>query len=398
MVLFGEVPPTAGLPLKLQDWLPTRHDLVTEVAEMFGLPPLQLECSGTAALVLALETLKKIPKNKGRNEVIIPGFNCPLVVLAIAFCGLKPRLCDTIKDGFDFDFDQLETLLGDRTLCVVPTHIGGQMADVVAAATLAHRYGAYVIEDAAQALGSSAGASGDIVFFSLAVGKGLTLFEGGLITAKDKNMRQALTSTHKAMVRKNVLAETKKLIELFVLTIAYRPFLLSWFYGKPRRKHLMLGNLEQAVGDIFNSAIPIHTVSLMRAKRGARAVRRLPDFLQQTKYQAISRIEKIKKIPSLKVLQGMNELANTWPFISVLMPDVESCDRVLDKLWKEPIGVTRLFIHPLNGYDYLAPYLLMQTETPNAKDLADRMLTISNSLWLADEDFDIICHQLREAI
>lgn len=398
MVLSDEVPPTAGLPIRFSDWLPTKRDLVVDIATMFGLPPLTLECSGTAAFVVALETLKRMPENQGRSEVIIPAFNCPLMVLAIAHCGLTPRLCDTAIDGFDFDFHKLASLLSDKTLCVIPTHIGGQLADTAAARKLARKYGAYIIEDGAQALGSSAGKLGDIAFFSLAVGKGLTLFEGGLLTAQDPALRQAIAATHQAIVAKDVLFETRRLIELFGLTIAYRPSLLKWAYGQPRRKALAQGNPERAVGDIFDSLIPIHRVSLLRAKRGARAAQRLPDFLRQTEAQAARRIDKLEQMTGLQVLRGMESEKNTWPFIAVQMPDKTSRDRALDKLWPTPFGVTRLFIHALNGYDYLAPYLHEQAATPHAQNLAERMLTISNSLWLKDDDFDFICRHLREAI
>ena len=125
-----EIPPTAGLPMLWQDWLPTKRQLTDDIAQLFNLPPLILECSGTACLIVALKTLAKMPENSGRNEVIIPAYNCPLVVLAVVHCGLKPRLCDTAINHFDFDFDCLEKLLSEKTLCVLPTHICGQLENV----------------------------------------------------------------------------------------------------------------------------------------------------------------------------------------------------------------------------------------------------------------------------
>lgn len=398
MFSSGEIPPTAGLPMFWRDWLPTKRALTKDIAELFSLPPLILECSGTAALIVALTTLAKMPENSGRTDVIIPAYNCPLVVIAVVHCGLTPRLCDITPDHFDFDYNCLEQMIGQNTLCVLPTHIGGQLANVKKCCELAHPKGAYVIEDAAQALGSSAGTIGDIAFFSLAVGKGLTLFEGGLLTAKDPALRQAIKQTHDEIVKKRPLFEAKRLVELLGYSIFYRPCLLGIAYGVPRRKELAKKKFEEAVGDVFDLEIPFHEVSKFRAHRGANAALRLNEFLKNTNEQAITRIAKLEELSPIKVLKKQHGHKNIWPFLSIIMPNRESRDRALEKLWPSPYGVTRLFIHSLNGYDYLRPLLGKQNNTPNADNLADRMLTISNSLWLHDKEFDLICDVLQKSI
>lgn len=398
MKKWSEIPPTAGLPMLWQDWLPTTKKLCSTLSELLDLPELLLECSGTASLIIALKTLAGMPENKGRNEVIIPAYNCPLVVLAIAYCNLKVKLCDIQHDHFDFDFDCLEKLLDEKTLAVIPTHIGGQLADVEKCTKMAKQHGIFVIEDGAQALGSSAGKIGDIVFFSLAVGKGLTLFEGGLLTARDEKLRTALKNTHKRIVKSHFFFELRRVIELFGYFIAYRPKLLPVFYGLPRRKELKKGNIEEAVGDVFDSDIPIHKVSHFRIGRGANEVHRLQTFLDETTKQAQPRIKKLENIPSLRVIKGREGQKSIWPFITVMMKDEKSRDRALQTLWPSPYGVTRLFVHSLGQYDYLRPYLGDDFYTPNADDFAARMLTISNSLWLDDDMFDKILVTLEKSI
>jgi dTDP-4-amino-4,6-dideoxygalactose transaminase len=92
----------------------------------------------------------------GRSEVVAPAYTCPLVALAIAQCGLQLRLCDLRADALDMDPVCLQRLCSDRTLAVLPTHLCGRVADVDAALQCARAVGAYVIEDAAQALGRAA--------------------------------------------------------------------------------------------------------------------------------------------------------------------------------------------------------------------------------------------------
>ncbi|MBS0508758.1 MAG: DegT/DnrJ/EryC1/StrS family aminotransferase, partial [Proteobacteria bacterium] len=147
------VPPTAGLPLTAADLRPWgSDDLAGALARWLGVPAVQLECSGTSALMVALAALKQLAP--ARNEVVIPAYTCPLVPLAIAASGLQPRLCDLRPDVPDMDGGQLRALCGERTLAVLPTHLCGRVADVPAALACARAVGAYVIEDAAQALGA----------------------------------------------------------------------------------------------------------------------------------------------------------------------------------------------------------------------------------------------------
>ncbi|CAM1634248.1 DegT/DnrJ/EryC1/StrS family aminotransferase [Bartonella apis] len=394
----GEIPPTAGLPMVWHDWLPTKKELCSNLSELFNLPPLILECSGTASLIVALQTLANMPKNEGRRDVIIPAYNCPLVVLAIAHCNLTVKLCDTAKNSFDFDFDCLDKLVDEKTLAIVPAHIGGQLADVKKCVQMAHKKGAYVIEDGAQALGSAAGKAGDIAFFSLAVGKGLTVYEGGLLTSSNDEIRLALKETHKKIVKPRVFFELKRISELLGYSIVYRPRLLSLAYGMPRRKELAAGNIEEAVGDVFDDDIPVHLVSRFRMKRGANAASRLKPFLEDIEKQAQRRIDKLAEIPSVTVVKGIDDEGAIWPFIMVLFNTGEERDKALETLWPSPYGVTRLFVHALPDYSYLEPHFNSHFSPPNARDFTARMLTISNSPWLDDETFDKIVTTIARSV
>ncbi|MCL2340904.1 MAG: DegT/DnrJ/EryC1/StrS family aminotransferase, partial [Proteobacteria bacterium] len=149
-----ELPPTAGLPLLWSDYCRRPGQSFAEgLGQWPGLPEPILTCSGTAALVVALKTLRR--RHPDRNTVIAPAYNCPLVPLATRLVpGLHAVVCDTVAAGIDLDPQQLAGLCNERTLAVIPAHLGGRVADVREAAAIAARHGAYVIEDAAQALGA----------------------------------------------------------------------------------------------------------------------------------------------------------------------------------------------------------------------------------------------------
>lgn len=392
---YYEIPPTAGLPTKWRDWLPCHNDLALQVSQLFKLPPLQLTCSGTAALVIALTTLKRNAPE--RHYVIIPAYTCPLVALAIHHCGLKIKLCDLSSHSFDFDFGQLASLMDEQVLAVIPTHLGGRVADIARAVALAKPYNITIIEDAAQALGAQVGIYGDIVFYSLAAGKGLTLYEGGLLTSRHEQLHNQLEQTAKTIIPRDRKWELTRTLELFGYTLLYNPFGLYFAYGNPKRKSLKQHQLIEAVGDDFDFDLPLHKVSHFRQNVASNSVKRLPQFIQDTTQQALSRVNQLQQIRGLQVLTDNEGQQGTWPFMMVILPTGKIRDDILQALWAGPLGITRLFIHALSDYTYLES-IVPKTSAPNAQNLANQMLTISNSLWLNDDQFQFICQIIEKHI
>ena len=390
---LSEVPPTAGLPLRLNDFMGGYESVGDAVANLFDTPPLQYECSGTVCLLITLLTLRR--RHPDRDRVIVPAYTCPLVVLAIHEAGLQTVACDVRAGHFDLDTECVATLLDERTLAVLPTHLGGRLADVDGIVAVARKFGAYVIEDAAQALGAnlhgrSVGLAGDAGFFSLAAGKGLTTYEGGLLLTRDEQLREEIAWTSAQVLKSQPFWELRRLVEFLSYGIFYRPSLLRVVYGWPRRRALDRGDPIAAVGDRFRSNFPRHHAGRWRGTVAARASNRLPEFLKICSAQARRRLERLERIETLRVLQdppGMG--VGTWPMLMVVMANQACRDRVLQRLWRLPLGVTRLFIHVLPDYPELAGRFA-DTDVPNARDLASRMLTISNSPWLCDEDFEKI--------
>ena len=85
-----ELPPTAGLPLRLGDLRPGAATLATDIAAQLDTPPLQLECSGTASLLIALTALHELQPQ--RRRVVVPAYTCPLVAIAVQQAGLELQL------------------------------------------------------------------------------------------------------------------------------------------------------------------------------------------------------------------------------------------------------------------------------------------------------------------
>lgn len=387
-----EVPPTAGLPLRLKDLLPPwENDFPGEIADFLGVPEVGLECSGTASLIVILQTLQRL---SGRRKVIVPAYTCPLVALAVAHCGLHLVVCDVAPDSFELATEQLPSLCDGDTLALIPTHLGGRIADLGPVLAVARATGAFVVEDAAQALGArndgeSVGLAGDAGFFSFAAGKGLSIFEGGAWVARDSALRAELARTSLSLIPSAPLFETGRCLQLLGLAAFYRPLLLPYVYGMPLRRALKRNDPTEAVGDMFSPDIPLHRVSAWRRAVGSRALSRLPDFQAALTRQAAERLARLSGLAGLTVLADAPGCQGVWPFLMLLLPSRASRDAVLDELWGSGLGVTRLFVHALPDYDYLRPWVAAQ-DCPNARDFAARSLTLSNSPWLDAAGFERI--------
>ena len=396
------LPPTAGLPLQWADLLPWgAGDFAEQLATWLGVHRVQLECSGTSALMVALRSLKRLRPE--RNEVIAPAYTCPLVALAIAQCGLQLRLCDLRVDALDMDAACLRQLCSKQTLALLPTHLCGRVADVDAALQCARAVGAYVIEDAAQALGArcegqSVALKGDVGFFSLAVGKGLSTFEGGVLITRDAVLLDVLSAVG-ADTKFNLLWELRRSVELLGYAALYRPAGLRMAYGKPLEHALSRGNWVEAAGDDFDDFIPQHRLGAWRQAVGSKALRRLSAFQQQTAEQAKARVAQLRAC-GLEVLDDIAaDSQGVWPVILLRLPSQKARDAVLQAHWGDGSGLSLPFVHVLPDYGCYDHVLdaARRDDVSRARDWAQRLLAISNSPWLDDVRFARVLANIQAA-
>ncbi len=396
-----ELPPTAGLPLYWRDVLPRRGDgdLETTLRPILGIDDMQVVCSGTAALVIALTTLSR---NSTRGEVIVPAYTCPLVALAVSHCGLRLRVCDLAGDGLALDQDMLSSLCGPRTLAVVPTHLGGRVVALGPARECAARAGAHVIEDAAQALGARhadgtpVGMLGDVGFYSLAAGKGLTMYEGGLLVSRHPELRAQMRAVASEILSAWPLWELRRSIELLGYAAFYRPRRLQWVYGMGLRRALRRRDIEAAAGDTWAPRIPLHRVGRWRRATAARAAVRLPAHLAALEQQASRRIVQLQRIPGVEAIADTPGARGVWPVLMLCMRQRASRDAVLEQLWGEGVGLGIPFARALPDYAALHD-VIPQVAVPNARDFAARVLAVSNTPWLDDATFMRIVNVIEQA-
>ena len=142
--------------------------------------------SATAALELAALLLEITPG----DEVVMPSFTFVSTANAFVLRGGVPVFVDVRRDTLNLDEALVEEAISDRTKAVVPVHYAGIPCEMDAINAVAARHDVAVIEDAAQALGSTyrgepAGSLGQLAAVSFHETKNVTSAEGGALLVND---------------------------------------------------------------------------------------------------------------------------------------------------------------------------------------------------------------------
>lgn len=156
--------------------------------------------SGSDALLLALMAIDIEPG----DYVITSPFTFFATAGAISRLGAIPIFIDIEHDSFNIDPEKIREFLEgksglakklqipiEKIKAIIPVHLYGQMADMDLIMEIAKEYDLFVIEDAAQSIGSKykgrdAGTIGDFGCFSFFPSKNLGAYgDGGLITVKN---------------------------------------------------------------------------------------------------------------------------------------------------------------------------------------------------------------------
>ncbi|MFZ0499894.1 MAG: DegT/DnrJ/EryC1/StrS aminotransferase family protein [Steroidobacteraceae bacterium] len=166
-------------------WLasgPNVNKLEAALSEYFGGRSVRTQIHATASLEHAL----LVAGIGAGDEVITPAMSFVATANVIVRVGARPVFVDVGLDSRNIDFDQVEAAITARTRAIMPVHFAGLPVDMDRLYAIAGRHRLRVIEDAAQAIGSSwrgkrIGSFGDLVCFSFHPNKNLTTIEGGCI-------------------------------------------------------------------------------------------------------------------------------------------------------------------------------------------------------------------------
>lgn len=142
--------------------------------------------NGTSALIATMMA-HKIQRG---DEVIIPSFSFFATASSIISVGATPVFADIDPSTFCLSPEAAEAAITPRTVAIMPVHLYGHPANMVAFSEICSKHGLILLEDSAQAHGAKIGnrfvGTYGTASFSFYPSKNMTTGEGGMILTNNE--------------------------------------------------------------------------------------------------------------------------------------------------------------------------------------------------------------------
>ena len=308
--------------------------------------------NGLDALILSL---KALGIGSG-DEVIVPSNTYVATALAATHVGATPVFVEPNKETYNIEPERIEAAISNKTTAIMPVHLYGHPADMVAISRIAADHGLVVIEDAAEAHGAAIGTKrvggfGACAAFSFYANKCLTTGEGGMITTNDPALAAKLRH-----LRDHAMSPDRR-----------------YWHDVPGFNYRMT-NLQAALG----------CAQMTRAKALLDHRRRL--------FAAYSAA--LGDVPGVRLNRTAPGAQNAYWMIclEVAGHNAAQRDALADRLRHRGID-TRPYFHPMSAMPFLP-----DADTPNAHIAAQQGLNLPTYADLSDTDVAEICAILRDEV
>jgi dTDP-4-amino-4,6-dideoxygalactose transaminase len=307
------------------------------------------------------------------DEVVVPALTFFATASAVIHQGAVPVFCDISLDNYCMDPQDMERRVTPRTKAVVPVHYLGHAAEMDAINAIAARRGIAVVEDCAQAHGTTyrgqkVGSLGEMGAFSFFATKHMTTGEGGAVTTNNARW-----------------AETLRLFRSHGL--------------RGRNDHVMLGYNYRMTE--MAAAIGIVQLGKLESLNDAR--------IRNSQYLAA----KLDGIPWLTLPQVPAHVRHTYFWCHVLVNEerlgfdtrelarllrengVEVRERYVAPLYRQAVLTENLpALLRLSGGAHLPRYGEMHL--PNAERVAGRLIGLPNRPDMTEDELDRVVEVVRE--
>ncbi len=339
------------------NWISSQGKFVRQfedsLAKQAGVKHAVAVSNGTVALHLALMALGI----SSGDEVIVPDFTFAASVNAIIHANATPVLIDVDPTTWTLDPKLIEEAITEKTKAIMPVHLYGHPCDMDEIIRIADKYDLLIIEDCAEALGSSykgkpVGGFGDAATYSFFGNKVITCGEGGMVLFRDVSVYG------KAMQLRDHGMNKDKRYWHDVIGYNYR-----------------MTNLQAAVG-----VAQMEQFDKFRARRS----------------EIYGLYNKLLKDNEFLAFQSLQEWAESsyWLYTLELSDKSPfSRDELIEKLGKNGIEARPTFysmhmMPPYQGYVSVAGY-------PSSEKISKNGISLPSSVSLADTDIREICKKIN---
>ena len=262
--------------------------------------------TGTAALHSAVVAVGV----KQGDEVILPSFTFVATAEAVVLAGAKPVFADIDPKTYNLSPSAVEKAITKKTKAILPVDLYGFSAEMKPLKEIASKQGLALVEDAAQAHGTtyegkSAGAFSDAACWSLYASKNITTGEGGVVTTDNDQ-----------------IAETLRMIRTHGEKAKYASLMLGTNYR--------MSEMQAAIGNV--------------------QMQKLPSFVGKRRQNAQQLTKILEKNSKFVLPYESKDRLHSWYLYTARLKDgtEEERDHVVAELKKKGVGAEVYYINPVH--------------------------------------------------
>lgn len=333
---------------------PLHNELEERISSYLKVENSVLFTNGHLALDIAIKSLDL------SGEVITTPFTFASTTHAIVMNNLKPVFCDINMNDYTIDTDKIESLITDKTTAILPVHVFGNPCNVEAIQNIARKHNLKVIYDSAHAFGVEidgigVGNFGDVSMFSLHATKVFNTIEGGLLTFNGSNLR--------------------------------KQFNLYKNFGITGPEDVVKVGLNAKMNE-FQAAMGIVNLRYVNQE------------IENRRIITYRYRENLEDIMGINLLSDFQNIKHNYSYMPILIDEKETNitrDELYTELGKYNIFARKYFYPLTNDFEcFKGKY--SSCDTPIAKYVADRILTLPIYGSLSIEQVDMICETIRGII
>ena len=297
--------------------------------------------SGTSALHCVLESIGVKDK-----EVIVPSFSFISSANAIIMAGGVPVFVDIENRTFGMDAYDLKQKITPKTAAIIVVHYAGHcVGDIREIMDIAEEHGIPVIEDAAEALGSTfhglpVGSIGLASIVSFAPTKVISTGEGGAAFTNSKEIHDKLK-----LLRSHGREETQD----YFTTIDYMDYI--------------------SMG--YNFRMPTICAALGLSQLG-----RLKEHIEYRRKISTLYKDALIGVPDINLPTEIEGILHTYQMYTITIPAGHEKRDALQKYLKKKGVSTKVYFKPIHKTHYYKNILGYDIELPQTERLSDTVLTL----------------------
>lgn len=327
------------------------NQLEKELCDYLQVDNISLFCNGHMALYNAIKFFDL------KGDIITTPFTFASTTHAIVENGLTPVFCDINREDCTIDANKIEELITEKTCAIVAVHVYGNPCDVSKIEEIAKKHNLKVIYDAAHAFGVECNNIpianfGDISMFSFHATKVFNTIEGGALVYQNKD----------------------------------------WYQKFYEMKNFGIVDEETIASVGMNSKM-----NEFQAAMGLCNLRHIDEEISKRKKVYEKYIELLKDIVGIRMVISNKKVKQNYAYLPIIIEDSYPLtrDELQQKLVENNI-FTRKYFYPLVSDFECYKNIYDSNNTPIAKEVAKRILTLPMYANLDLKDVENICNLIKE--